>query len=266
VESAEHRLSVSLPDAAVWVRGDTSRLAQALSNLINNAAKYTRSGGSIQVALQSTADEAVLTVADNGLGIPPDMLERIFEMFTQVNRTLDRSQGGLGIGLALVRNLIELHGGTVTGFSEGDNRGSVFTIRLPVAITEGADESPSAGDSIDPAPIRRMRILVVDDNVDAADTLAMMLNDRGHLTRVVYNGADALKTATDFRPELAKLEVPTLIVHGDRDVSAPLPITGRKTAALLPNATVKIYEGAPHGLLLTHAERLNKDLQEFVAS
>ena len=153
------------------------------------------------MALQSTADEAVLTVADNGLGIPPDMLERIFEMFTQVNSTLDRSQGGLGIGLALVRNLIELHGGTVTAFSEGDNSGSVFTIRLPVAITEGADESPSAGDSIDPASIRRMRILVVDDNVDAADTLAMMLNDRGHLTRVVYNGADALKTATDFRPE-----------------------------------------------------------------
>jgi signal transduction histidine kinase len=201
VETAKHSLSVSLPDAAVWVRGDTGRLAQALSNLVNNAAKYTRSGGSIQVELQSTGDEAVLTVADNGLGIPSEMLDRVFEMFTQVNRTLDRSQGGLGIGLALVRNLIELHGGTVTAFSDGDNSGSAFTIRLPVASSEGMDERPSAGDGVDPALIRRMRILVVDDNVDAADTLAMMLNERGHLTRVVYNGADALKTATDFRPE-----------------------------------------------------------------
>ena len=201
VESAKHRLSVEVPDREVWVRGDTSRLAQALSNLINNSAKYTPSGGSIQVALRSAGDEALLTVSDNGLGIPPEMLDRVFEMFAQVNRTLDRSQGGLGIGLALVRNLIELHGGTVTAYSEGNDRGSVFTIRLPLTMTEAADERPATGDGVAPELIRRMRILVVDDNVDAADTLAMMLNDRGHLTRVVYNGEDALKTAADFRPE-----------------------------------------------------------------
>ena len=129
------------------------------------------------------------------------MLDRVFEMFTQVNRTLDRSQGGLGIGLALVRNLIELHGGTVTAYSEGADRGSVFTIRLPLAMTEAADERPATGDGVETGFTRRMRILVVDDNVDAADTLAMMLNERGHLTRVVYNGEDALKTAADFRPE-----------------------------------------------------------------
>ena len=200
VEAAKHRLTVEMPDRAVWVRGDSSRLAQALSNLINNAAKYTPSDGNIHVALRLAGGEALLTVADDGLGIPPEMLDRVFQMFTQVNRTLDRSQGGLGIGLALVRNLIQLHGGKVTAHSEGENRGSVSRSSCPPARQRPRTKGR--------CPARALMPELLDRCASWWSTTTSMPPTRwpccsgsGHRTHVAYSGTEALKAATEFRPE-----------------------------------------------------------------
>ncbi len=201
LDAAQHDVSVSLPESEVWVRGDSARLAQAISNLLNNAAKYTLSGGKIDVVLRFSEGQASLSVTDNGLGIPPDMLDTVFQMFTQVNRTLDRSQGGLGIGLALVRNLVELHGGSVSALSQGENQGSTFTIRLPAAVHDSEDRASNKECSSPSTSNRSMRILVVDDNVDAADSLGMLLRSKGHDVQVVYSGAAALHAASAFQPE-----------------------------------------------------------------
>ena len=199
---AGHRVAVRLPDQAVEVLGDLTRLAQSLSNLIGNAAKYTPDGGRIVVELRRRADEAVVSVADNGVGIPPEMIERVFDMFTQVNRSLERAQGGLGIGLALVRSLVTLHGGQVHAVSSGPGQGSRFTIRLPIAAAEAAVGGAAPCDAVaEPAAPRQLRILVVDDNEDAARSLAMLLSLAGHEVRVEHNGRAALGTASTFLPQ-----------------------------------------------------------------
>ena len=205
LDAARHTLRVSWPDAPLWVMGDHSRLAQVVGNLLNNAAKYTPAGGRIEVALRRAGRQAAVCVADNGAGIPPDMLEPVFDMFTQVNRTLDRAQGGLGIGLSLVRRLVELHGGTVQASSEGLDLGSRFTVCLPIVDPVAP---PAAVRAATPRPHGRvLRVLVVDDNVDAADALAMHLETAGHAVQAVYGGAAALAAARELRPELVLCDI-----------------------------------------------------------
>ncbi len=198
VARGRHRLDVSLPDEEICVDGDLTRLAQSVSNLVNNAAKYTPEGGRISVGLVRTGETAVLTVADNGVGLPPDMHLSVFEMFTQVNQSLARSQGGLGIGLALVRSLVLLHGGTVTAQSAGLGQGSTFTITLPLMQTlplAAAGAHPTEG------PTTTRRILVIDDNRDAAESMALLLGIDGHEVRVEHSGPAGLDRAAGFMPQ-----------------------------------------------------------------
>lgn len=204
-----HRLSVAVPDETLWVDGDATRLAQSLSNLVNNAAKYTPDGGRIAVTLVRAGQEAVLTVQDSGVGLPPDMTARVFDMFAQVNRSLERAQGGLGIGLALVRSLVTLHGGQVSAASPGPGQGSTFTIRLPLLPQQPAQQAaPVAGAPEEAAQAPKpLRVLVVDDNEDAAESLAMLLALEGHEVRVQHSGAAALEAAPVFQPQAVFCDV-----------------------------------------------------------
>lgn len=205
IEAARHELSVSLPEQPLYLRADVTRLAQMLSNLINNAAKYTPDGGRIQLSAHTEGPEIVLRVTDSGVGIPGEMLTKIFDLFTQVGRSLDRSQGGLGIGLSLVRRLAEMHGGSVTAESAGPGQGSTFTVHLPLAA-DAPDEPEISSPAADSATESR-RILVVDDHVDGAETLAMLLRLFGHEAQTVHNGPDALVAVSEFQPDLVFLDI-----------------------------------------------------------
>ena len=199
VVAAEHMLRVQLPDTPVWVMGDEARLEQVICNLVNNSCKYTAKRGNIMVTLTQEGERAITKVIDDGLGIPQDMLPLVFEMFTQIDRSLDRAQGGLGIGLSLVRSLMELHGGEVRAASAGERAGSTFTISLPVVTVDASASATVSAQT--PAALQPLRILVVDDNRDAADSLSLLLATRGHRTRTVYEGVAALDAAADFRPD-----------------------------------------------------------------
>jgi len=197
---------VSLPAEPIWLHADALRLEEVIVNLLNNAAKYTPEGGHIWLSIQQEGDEMVLRVRDTGLGIAPDSLPHIFELFTQAPRSLDRSQGGLGIGLAVVRKLVEMHGGTVEAQSAGLGEGTEFTVRLPVlrsptgrsqTLSKERDEHSGAG----------WRVLVVDDNVDSADSIAMLLQVSGHDVRVAYSGPDALERAAEYQPDIVLLDI-----------------------------------------------------------
>jgi signal transduction histidine kinase len=208
IDAARHELGVSLPGELLTVEGDRTRLVQILCNLLSNAAKYTAPGGRISLEAHADGGEVVIAVADNGVGIPPDMLDRVFDMFTQVDDTLERSQGGLGIGLTLVKRLAELHGGAASAESAGRGCGSRFVVRLPLCARSAvprAEPSPQAegGES---SRIRH-RILVADDNRDAADSLASMLRLLGHEVCIAYDGAEAVALAETFRPRLALLDI-----------------------------------------------------------
>ncbi len=206
IDQMEHELTLAIPQASIYVDGDMTRLSQVLANLLNNAAKYTLPKGKIHLTLERQRNEAVVTVKDNGLGIPPSMIPRVFEMFTQVDRTLERSQGGLGIGLSLVQRLVELHGGTVNAKSEGDGMGCEFTINLPVipAESETSDQVAKSPGSPD---MDRRRILVVDDNQDSAITLAMMLKMMGNETKTAFDGLEGIEIASSFRPDVVLLDI-----------------------------------------------------------
>jgi PAS domain S-box-containing protein len=206
VGAAGHTLALQLADEGLELVADPIRLGQVVSNLLNNAAKYTPSGGRIELSARREADDAVISVADNGIGIPPDALPQVFEMFTQVGRDRDRSQGGLGIGLALVRRLVELHGGSVRADSAGTGQGSVFTVRLPLASPAPACR-PAAPSAPQAQAAAQLRVLVVDDNVDAAESLAELLDLAGHATRIAHDGEQALRTAHEFRPEVVFLDI-----------------------------------------------------------
>lgn len=205
VARGRHQLELQLPDEAVWVDGDAMRLAQSLGNLINNAAKYTPDGGHLTVTLAHDGSDAVLSVRDSGIGLPPDMIGRVFDMFAQVSRSLERAQGGLGIGLALVKSLVGLHGGSVTAASAGPGRGCTFSIRLPLAEPGGVQRGPVAAPAAPEA--RPVRILVVDDNDDAASSLAMLLAISGHEVEVENSGRAALDKASSFLPQVVFCDV-----------------------------------------------------------
>ena len=207
IESRRHKFTVSLPEEPVWVNGDGTRLAQVLANLLNNAAKYTDEGGRIWLNLVCENGDAVVRVRDTGVGIPPNMLASIFDLFTQVDRSLDRSQGGLGIGLTLARRLVEMHGGRVAVSSAGANQGSEFVVRLPVLARPPGPESAKNGDYDPAAGAAPRRVLIVDDNVDGAQSLGLMLQLAGHEVCIVHDGPTALKTAPDFRPDVVLLDI-----------------------------------------------------------
>jgi signal transduction histidine kinase/DNA-binding response OmpR family regulator len=208
LNARKHELRVVLPPEPVCVKGDVVRLAQVLTNLLNNAAKYTQEGGKVWLTVEHDDEEVILRVRDTGAGIPPEMLSDIFDLFTQVERSLDRSQGGLGIGLTLVRRLVEMHGGSVHAFSPGVNQGSEFVVRLPVLQEAQAQEAALSNGLMRLAmPTRVHRILVVDDNQDAADSLAMLLRLAGQEIRLAHDGPTALSVAESFHPEVVMLDI-----------------------------------------------------------
>jgi signal transduction histidine kinase len=213
-DERRQRLHVSMPEERLIVDGDLTRLSQIVGNLLNNAAKYTPDSGQISLRIETArsrgggADEVMIRVKDNGTGIPPEMLPEVFDLFTQVDQALDRSHGGLGIGLALVRRLVEMHGGSVEGHSDGIGHGSEFFVRLPCRIervdVKGAPGS--AGDAIK-RPVIRRRVLVVDDNEDSAETLALALQLEGCDVETAHGGQEALELAERFLPEMVLLDI-----------------------------------------------------------
>jgi PAS domain S-box-containing protein len=209
IEAAGHRLNVAVPNEPVSLAADPTRLAQVLGNLLTNAAKYTPNGGRIDLVAAREASKAVVRVTDSGLGIPPEMRARVFEMFTQVNRTLERSQGGLGIGLALVKRIVELHGGTIVVQSGGLGKGSTFTVSIPRVDAGSTETEPRATPGAPPAQpsVSRRRVLVVDDNVDGAESLSRLLQICGHETRTAHTGPDGLEASRSFNPEVVFLDI-----------------------------------------------------------
>jgi PAS domain S-box-containing protein len=205
IDSAAHKLSVNLPPEPVYFDVDPTRAGQIIGNLVNNAAKYTPDGGHIDITARVEGPCVVIDVKDDGLGIPKEQLASVFDMFSQVDRTLERSQGGLGIGLALVRKLLAMHEGSISVTSGGSGCGSTFTVRFPVAV-ELKNASPShARQSKEHEAMKR--ILVVDDNHDAAECLSMLLEISGHSTRMAHSGPDALSAAIEFQPDIAFLDI-----------------------------------------------------------
>jgi CheY-like chemotaxis protein len=196
---------VSLPTQAIWLNADAARLEQVVVNLLTNAAKYTDQGGHIWLTVQQEGEEAVLSVRDTGIGIAPEVLPRIFDLFTQAERSLDRAQGGLGIGLALVQRLVEMHGGTVAATS-ALGQGSEFVMRLPVVSPPSPQAlSPTTETAQPNGP--SLRVLVVDDNVDTVTTLAMLVEESGHDVRTAYDGSAVLEAALDYRPHVVLLDI-----------------------------------------------------------
>jgi CheY-like chemotaxis protein len=203
IASSGHALDVTLPAEPVWLEADATRLTQVLLNLLNNAAKYTPRGGRIEVDASATAGEARVAVRDNGIGLAAEHLSHVFEMFSQVAPALERSQGGLGIGLALARGLVELHGGHIEARSGGPGCGCEFVVELPLAEARPVP-LPASGAS--PAGVRQ-RVLVVDDNRDAADSLAMMLGLSGHEVLTAHDGESALAQRAAFDPDVVLLDI-----------------------------------------------------------
>lgn len=205
LQRGSHNLRLDLSDEQLFLHADHTRVAQIISNLLNNSSKYTADGGSIELSVRREGDHVSIAVRDNGLGIPKEHLDDIFEMFGQVNRALDRSHGGLGIGLALVRTLVGMHGGTIEARSSGPNQGSTFTVRLPLADGPTAQVARTAvkQGSVNGAK----RILVVDDNDDAAELLALMLQEDGYKTTVAHDGPEAIDTARSLAPDVVILDI-----------------------------------------------------------
>ncbi len=214
LEERRQHLSVSVPERGLELHGDVTRLAQVVSNLVTNAAKYTPPEGQIAIAAARSGDRIVLTVHDDGMGIAPDMLPRVFDLFAQERQSIDRAHGGLGLGLAITKSVIAMHEGTVSAFSEGPGKGSLFRVDLPAAAHAGAGAAAPSKKSRDlPGAVRR-RVLVVDDNADAADLLAYLLGSRGHEVLVATDAPQALELAESFRPEVALLDIGLPVMDG----------------------------------------------------
>ncbi|MFL6631530.1 MAG: ATP-binding protein [Massilia sp.] len=206
IETSRHRLDVRLPAEPLQLHADATRITQVVSNLLNNAAKYTPRGGHIVLAAERDGEQALIAVSDNGIGIPPESLGEVFRMFTQVPNAAQHMPGGLGIGLSLVKSLVELHGGTIQAASGGIGSGSVFTVRLPLA-DQGADKAAPGATDLDAAAVPALRLLVVDDNRDAADTLAALLSVLGHDVVVAHDGHQALRMLGGLQPHAVFLDI-----------------------------------------------------------
>jgi CheY-like chemotaxis protein len=218
IDQRKHELTVSLPPDPIWLYADASRLEQVVTNLLTNAAKYTQEGGHIYLSAQQEGDKAVLRVRDTGLGIAPAFLPHVFDLFMQAERSSDRSQGGLGIGLTLAKRLVEMHGGTI-GVSSTLGQGSEFVVSLvvcPPGTISGRAGLPGTGKACgwQPPPTEiakptesALRVLVVDDNLDAANALKMLVEEAGHLVRMAYTGPTTLAAAFDFRPHVMLLDI-----------------------------------------------------------
>ena len=206
IDSRRHRLTVIVPEEPIWLNADPARLEQVVVNLLNNAAKYTDEGGLIRLEVRSHGQQMVLSVRDTGVGIDLEQFPDIFDMFTQAARTLDRSQGGLGIGLSLVQRLVDMHQGKVEVRSDGLGRGSEFTIRLPLLLSPDPMSPTAPAESI-PRPPHAGRVLVVDDNVDSAEVLATLLRMVGHDVKTVYTGPTALTAAEAYAPDVVLLDI-----------------------------------------------------------
>jgi CheY-like chemotaxis protein len=204
IDERNHELQLELTEQSIYVDADVTRLAQVFSNLLNNAAKYTEPGGRICLSAHRQDTDVWVSVRDSGIGIPSEMLPKVFEMFTQVDQNLERSQGGLGIGLSIVKRLVEMHGGSVEAHSDGHQQGSEFLVRLPVVLTVGPSRDAADRDS---GGASTCRVLVVDDNVDAAVSLTIMLRLMGHESQTAHDGHEALEKAASFRPRLVLLDL-----------------------------------------------------------
>jgi CheY-like chemotaxis protein/two-component sensor histidine kinase len=208
IERAGHQLAVSLPEEPLMLEADRGRLTQVFANLLNNAAKYTDAGGRIWLDVRREGGQVLASVRDTGIGIPLEAQARVFDMFAQVHRAVGRGQGGLGIGLTMVRSLVEMHHGTVEVRSGGNGQGSEFMVRLPLLAGAGEDAPDfGLGRARPNAPFAGLRILVVDDNRDAADTLGLLLESDGAEVRVVYDGRAALAMAESFLPTSVLLDI-----------------------------------------------------------
>jgi signal transduction histidine kinase len=208
METREHQFTLSMPEDSLWLEADATRIEQVLVNLLNNAAKYTEPGGRLSLSVAREASRVVIRVRDNGIGVPADVLPHVFDLFVQSERSLDRSQGGLGIGLTLVRSLVQMHGGTVSAYSAGPGQGSEFIVRFPLsnAALRSVGESPqSVADAGPPAGSRR--VLVVEDNLDAAETLNELLELWGHEPCIVHDGEAAIEAARVHQPDLVLLDI-----------------------------------------------------------
>lgn len=218
LEERSHNLEISVPRRGLLIEGDELRLAQVIANLLTNAAKYTEPGGQILVSAASENGSVTLRVKDSGVGISEEMLPRVFDMFVQGKRTIDRTEGGLGLGLTIVRNIVERHGGTVAAESEGLGKGTEFVVRLPALPQQMLDLAIRPADcDASEAPVARTpgkRILLVDDNSDAAETLADILRELGHTISVAHDGPTALAAAAAFRPHLALLDIGLPVMDG----------------------------------------------------
>ena len=224
IDANGHTLTIDLPPDPLPLDADAVRLNQVLANLLSNAAKYTPQGGRITVAARREGGEVVIVVGDSGIGIAAESLPEVFEMFAQVARSIDRAKGGLGIGLALVRHLVQLHGGSVSAASAGINQGSTFTVRLPLG-SQAAHQTAAPPALPGASPPRQLRVLVADDNVDAADTLCALLRLSGHVTGVAHDGEEAVRLARELQPQVAFLDIgmPRLDGYGAARAIRALP-------------------------------------------
>jgi signal transduction histidine kinase len=207
IEAGGHELTVTFSREPIYLDSDPTRLAQVFSNLLNNAAKYTPRGGRISITAERDSSEAVVRVRDSGEGIPADMLTRIFDMFAQVDRSVEKAHGGLGIGLTLARRLVEMHGGSIEAFSDGPGTGSEFVVRLPAFVAETSTHSNAPAEHALPRAVSTRRVLVVDDNRDAADCLADVMRLGGHDVRTAHDGRTALAIAETFKPDAVLLDL-----------------------------------------------------------
>jgi CheY-like chemotaxis protein len=207
IQSAGHQLHVSIPEGPVVFDADLTRVAQVLGNLLTNSAKYTPKGGQIWLAAEQRGAEAIVSVRDSGIGIPAAALPRVFEMFSQVDRTVERMSGGLGIGLALVKGLVETHGGSVSAESPGPGLGSTFTIRLPVIHPEGVQLVPIGDSSEIAPPAARRTVVVADDSTDGAEAMAELLEALGSEAYVAHDGVAVVELVERVRPQLVLMDV-----------------------------------------------------------
>ncbi|RYY02308.1 MAG: response regulator [Gammaproteobacteria bacterium] len=212
IVKSNHKLTVEKQETSIFIDADSTRINQIISNLLNNAAKYTPEEGTISLKVFQDRDEAIISVADSGIGIPAEQLSNIFTMFSQLTPALERSQGGLGIGLALVHSLVKLHGGSIIAYSEGEGKGSEFIVRLPIS-NSSEEIAATSGDSPS-AHVASKRVLVIDDNIDAAESLAMLLELAGHVCRTAHDGMTGLKIAEEFHPEIILLDIGLPDING----------------------------------------------------